>query len=132
MRVYIYIDMGTNIGTTMSINVADALGSKFCVSSEDGQKLHDLITKFLSTGKSVAISFTEVADISSAFLDAAIGQLYNGDFSEDELKQKLSLMDISAEDCFVLERLILRTKYYCGDPKRHNDAVCELIGEDYD
>ena len=73
-----------------------------------------------------------MVDISSAFLDSAIGQLYKGQFSEKELKEKVTFSDLSKEDSFLLERVILRAKYYCGDPKQLDVAVCELLGEKND
>jgi hypothetical protein len=115
-----------------TIKAIDIVGCKFCVSSDDGQKLYKTIKKALHDGKMVSISFENVADISSAFLDAAIGQLYNGEFSEEELEEKLSLKDLSEEDLFIMNRIILRSKYYCSDPKRADIVMCELIGEEND
>jgi hypothetical protein len=88
------------VQTMETIKASDIVGGKFCVSSDDGQKLYETIKKALRNGKLVSISFENVADISCAFLDAARGQLYNGEFSEEELEEKLSLKDLSEEDLF--------------------------------
>jgi hypothetical protein len=117
---------------TETICALDAVGCKFCVSSEDGQILYEKIKEALLGGRKVSVSFRNVVDISSAFLDAAIGQLYKGLFSEKELKEKVIFLDLSREDSFLLERVILRAKYYCGYPEQLDAAVCELLGEDND
>ena len=110
----------------------DVAGCKFCVSSEDGQFLYERIKGALIGGKRVSVSFGNIAEISSAFLDVAIGQLYKGQFSEKELKEKLILIELSDDNRFLLERVILRAKHYCEDPKRFDAAVCELLGEEHD
>jgi hypothetical protein len=124
--------MEINANLTEKINAFDVSGCKFCVSSEDGQILYEIIKEALLNGKNVSISFQNVDDISSAFLDAAIGQLYRGQFSEEELKEKITIVDLSKEDIFLLKRVILRSRYYCSDSKRLDAAVCELLGEEND
>jgi hypothetical protein len=119
-------------GMTEKICASDAVGCKFCVSSEDGQILYEKIKEALIGGRKVSVSFRNAVDISSAFLDSAIGQLYKGQFSEKELKEKVTFSDLSKEDSFLLGRVILRAKYYCGDPKQLDVAVCELLGEEND
>ncbi len=115
-----------------TIIVSEIVGCRFCVSSEDGHKLYEAIKSAFHSDEVVYVSFKNVADISSAFLDTAIGQLYNGEFSEEELKERLNLQDLSEEDLFILQRIILRSKYYCIDPQRADAVVCELLGEEND
>ena len=115
-----------------TIYASEIVGCRFCVSSEDGQRLYSAIKNAMHTERMVLVSFKNAAEISSAFLDAAIGQLYNGEFSEKELKEKLILQDLSEEDLFILKRVILRSKYFCLDPQRADVAMCELLGEEND
>jgi hypothetical protein len=70
-----------------SVSAVEIAESLFCVSSEDGQKMYQSIRSGLSTGKNILISFEGVVNISSAFLDEAIGNLYNGEFGEEDLKR---------------------------------------------
>jgi hypothetical protein len=115
-----------------TIYASEIVGCRFCVSSEDGQKLYEAIKNAMRSEMVVSVSFKNAVDISSAFLDAAIGQLHNGDFSEEELKERLNFQDLSEEDLFILKRIILRSKYYCQDPQRADVVMCELLGEDDD
>lgn len=124
------IKMAKESETTETIYASEATGCKFCVSSEDGQILYERIKEALLEGNKVLVSFRDVFDISSAFMDAAVGQLYRGDFSKEELCNKLTLQGLSDDDSFLLERVIIRAKYYCGEPDQLDAAVCELLGEE--
>lgn len=63
------------------VRVFDIVGGPICVSAEDGQRLHGKIAPLLREGRKVALSFEQVDTLISAFLNAAIGQLY-GEFPE--------------------------------------------------
>jgi hypothetical protein len=88
------------------VNALEIAGSKFCVSSEDGRSLYQSIRSALLDGKNVLISFEGITNISSAFLDEAISNLYNGEFNEEELKQKINFKGLSPEDSSLLRNII--------------------------
>lgn len=111
------------------IRLTEIVGSDLCIASEDGQKAFDSIKKALVKGKEVRISFKNVDDLTSAFLNSAIGQLY-GEFSDDELKAKLSVIDASNEDLVLLKRVIDRAKEFFRDNERFEIATREALGED--
>jgi hypothetical protein len=111
------------------IRLTEIVGSDLCIASEDGQKVHDAIKKALQEGKNVRISFKNVDDLTSAFLNSAIGQLYS-EFSEDELKASLAVSDASPEDLLLLKRVIQRAKEFFMDKERFEVATRELLGED--
>jgi len=62
--------------------VFDIVGSPVCVSADDGQTVHDKIAPLLRDNRKVVVSFERVETLISAFLNAAIGQLY-GEFPEE-------------------------------------------------
>ena len=111
------------------IRLTEIVGSDLCIASEDGQKVHDAIKKALQEEKKIRISFKDVDDLTSAFLNSAIGQLY-GEFSEDDLKDSLAVSDVSREDLLLLKRVIQRAKEFFKDKKRFEMATRELLGED--
>lgn len=111
------------------IKLTEIVGSDLCIASEDGQKVHDAIKKALQEDKKIKISFKNVNDLTSAFLNSAIGQLY-GEFSEDELKDSLAVSDTSYEDLTLLKRVIQRAKEFFKDKERFEMATRELLGED--
>lgn len=74
-----------------------------CVASDDGQKVHDRIDAALRDGQNVVVSFHNVTSLTSAFLNAAVGQLY-GSFSADQIRVKLQVKDMVAEDIETVPR----------------------------
>ncbi len=116
---------------TVDLKLLDVVGSPYCVASEDGEKVYRAIGAELRAGKNVRISLAGVEDLTSAFLNTAIGQLYNGEFSEQFLRQHLSVQDASPEDQFLLKRVVERAKEFFRDPESFEQAVkLALGGED--
>jgi hypothetical protein len=106
------------------VRVFDIVGGPLCTSSDDGQLVHDRIAPLVRQGKRVALSFAQVDTVISAFLNAAIGQLY-GEFKEEEIRDRLLLRDMAPEDLVLLKRVVENAKAYFKDPKRFTQAVGE-------
>lgn len=105
----------------LTLSILEVVGSSLCVASDDGQKVHDRIAAALKEGQSVTVSFLNVSSLTSAFLNAAIGQLY-GSFSEDEIRSKLKVTDLQPDDRSLLKRVVDTAKEYFKDPERFKRA----------
>jgi hypothetical protein len=112
------------------MNIKGIVGSEFCVASDDGQKIYEMITKALNGGRKVVLSFLNVESLTSAFLNTAIGQLY-GSFSKDEIKKSLLVKNISPEDRMLLKRVVETAKEYYKNPKQFEEQNREAM-EDND
>lgn len=108
------------MNSTINLFAKTIVGS-LCVSADDGQKLHDSIARLLRDEKSVSVSFEGVETLISAFLNAAIGQLY-GEFDERLLQERLVVKGMEAEDFDLLQRVIRNAKVYFEN-RRSFDAV---------
>ena len=75
----------------------------------------------------MALSFMNVTSLTSAFLNAAIGQLY-GEFSEEEIRAKLTVKDMEQDDLVLLKRVVETAKAYFKNPEIHMKATEELLG----
>lgn len=117
------------MATTEKINIVSIIENNICVSAEDGGKVYDVISKALRDGKNVQISFKGIEDLTTLFLNAAIGQLYN-EFKEDELKMRLSIVDATNQDLETLRRSVDRAKQYFKNPDLFHSATDEILGED--
>lgn len=106
------------------IRVFDVVGAPLCVASDDGKLVHDKVAPLLREGKKVVLSFAQVDTVISAFLNAAIGQLY-GEFKEEEIRERLSVKDMAPEDMALLKRVVENAKAYFKDPKRFTQAIGE-------
>lgn len=116
---------------SVAMSVFEIVGSPPCVASDDGQKVHDRIAGALSQNRSVSLSFLNVTSLTSAFLNAAIGQLY-GDFSEDRIRQNLTVTDMVPDDIDLLKRVVETAKAYFKDPDRFNEVMRSAMEEEDD
>lgn len=115
----------------INLSVFEIVGSPLCVASDDGQKVHDRIAAALKEGHHVGVSFLNVTSITSAFLNAAIGQLY-GDFSEEAIRTSLQVADMAQDDLALLKRVVETAKAYFKDRQGFNRAVNEVLGDETD
>lgn len=119
------------MGQNLSISVFEIVGSQLCVASDDGQKVYDRIALALKKERSVTISFLNITGLTSAFLNAAIGQLY-GSFTEEQIRSLLRVQDMQPDDLALLKRVVETAKQYFKDPERFRQAVRQVLGEDAD
>ena len=111
----------------MMISIFEIVGSPLCVASNDGQKVHDRLAVALKEGRIVTLSFHNVTTLTSAFLNAAIGQLY-GTFSEEQIRSLLKVQDIQPDDLALLKPVVETAKQYFKDPKKFDQAVQDTLG----
>jgi iron uptake system EfeUOB component EfeO/EfeM len=114
---------------TIRVSVYDIVGSPLCVSAEDGQKVYENIAPLLEAGNKVALSFAKVETLISAFLNAAVGQLY-GKFTEDQVRALLAVEDMDQEDMSLLKRVVDNAKVYFKSPKEFDQAWKEEVGDE--
>lgn len=113
---------------TALIPLLQVVGSPHFVSSDDGQAVHDQIAQHLHGHTSVAISFKGAEDVTSAFLNAAFGQLY-GEFAEEEIRESVVVQDAEPEHLALLKRVVDRAKEFFRDPSEYNAVVSGVLGE---
>ena len=111
----------------LSLSVFEVIGNPLAVASDDGQKVFDRISVGLKEGKTVALSFRNVKSITSAFLNAAIGQLY-GKFSEEIIRAQLKVLDAQPDDLVLLKRVVDTAKAYFADPERFKGVARRVLG----
>lgn len=114
---------------SLAIRAYEVVGSTLCVASEDGQKVHDQIVSGLRNDRQVVVSFHNVESLTSAFLNAAIGQLY-ATFPEEMIRAKLRVEEMQPDDLVLLKRVVETAKLYFKDPKPFDDAAREVLGDD--
>jgi hypothetical protein len=115
----------------LELSIFETVGSPLCVASGDGQKVHDRIKTALAEGRNVVLSFRNVTTLTSAFLNAAIGQLY-GEFTEEQIRSLLKVQDMQQDDIALLKRVVGTAKQYFKDPEQFDKAVCETMGGEDD
>lgn len=110
------------------VSVFEIVGNPLCVASGDGMKVYDRLAAALQQGYSVQLSFLNVTTLTSAFLNAAIGQLY-GAFKEEKIRSLLTVEDMQQDDLALLQQVVGTAKQYFKDPKKFNQIIDEEQGE---
>ena len=113
----------------IALYIYEIVGSSLCVASEDGLKVYEQIATALKDGQKVRLSFRNVESLTSAFLNAAIGQLY-GQFPEEKIRDSLSVADIESDDLALLKRVIDTARVYFHAPNAFDAARQEVLGDD--
>jgi len=111
------------------VRAFDVIGSPLGVSSDDGQNVHDKVAPLLREGRKVSLSFDRIETIISAFLNAAIGQLY-GELPEEKIRELFNVRDMAQEDLALLKRVVDNAKLYFANRKEFDQAWKEETGSD--
>ena len=110
----------------ITINIVNTIGDVFGVEVEDGQRVFELITKAFNDNKRVNLSFQNIEILTTAFLNTAVGQLYK-DYSEDFIKENLTVSNISESGKISLKRVVDTAKQYYKDPDAINRSIVEIL-----
>ncbi|HNT53899.1 MAG TPA: STAS-like domain-containing protein [Anaerolineaceae bacterium] len=113
----------------ITIQLTEVVGSTLCVASEDGIKVFTQIVDAINNRRKVRLSFLNVESLTSAFLNAAIGQLY-GQFSEEAIRTSMSVSDIEQDDLILLKRVIDTAKLYFKSPDQFAAARQEIFEDE--
>ena len=92
-----------------TLHVESILGNVNAVETEEGQQIYDLILKAFFQSKKVILSFDNMEILSDEFLESAVGQLYKN-FSHEEIKNNMSIENISFSGKIALKRIVDRAK----------------------
>jgi len=113
----------------VKIVITEVIDSEFCVASDDGQMLHNKIADVFEENRNVELSFRGIERLTTAFLNAAIGQLYN-EFSEEKIKLQLSVIDVDTKHLNLLKKVVDRAKVYFKNKELIENTVRIISGDD--
>lgn len=74
---------------TKTVKISEVIGSGYGVSASDGKLVYETIVRHIENGDRVAISFENTTRLTTAFLNAAVGQLY-GEYRPEKIKSVLA------------------------------------------
>lgn len=111
------------------VSVSKIVGGGICVAASDGQKVHQALYDVIQGGNRAEISFFGVTRMTTAFLNAAVGQLY-GEFDEKVLKISLA-PPVDFEDWHLrrLKLVVDRAKLYFSDQKRVDEIFRDNLDD---
>ena len=114
----------------IKINIFELIDSTAAVSSEDGEMLYKKTAELLKQDDiKTVLDFINVTIITSAFLNAAIGQLYNK-YDSPFLKKRLKIENMEQEDLALLKKVVERAKEYFRDKEKISEAIGEAMEDE--
>ncbi|WP_323034993.1 STAS-like domain-containing protein [Pararhodobacter sp.] len=114
----------------VKIRIADIVGGTVWVSTDDAQKVHDCISAELEAGNDVILSFEGRETIITAFLNAAIGQLFSGKYLDGVVEGRVNFSDLSDDDEALIEHAVENAKRYFSNKAAYDSAWKEETDED--
>lgn len=113
-----------------SIRITDVVGSSLCVSIEDGARLHEAIVEAFQRGQPVSLSFEGVGRLTTAFLNAAVGQLYN-EYNDEEIRSMLRAPQAaSGIQLELLKKVVDNAKRFFAERNRIDAIVTSHRGDE--
>ncbi|MGE7623584.1 STAS-like domain-containing protein [Viridibacillus sp. NPDC096237] len=115
----------------MKVNVRDVIGSGIAISATKGEIVYKELTLALKENVNVELDFEGITDLTTAFLNVAIGHLYS-EYSGEELNDKLDILNLDELDKYLLKQVIERVKMNQDEAKEFENLVKEVLddGED--
>ncbi|WP_407538853.1 STAS-like domain-containing protein [Deinococcus radiomollis] len=111
------------------VSLVNIAKTSVCTSSEDGIRVYDTIITEFTKNHIVDLSFKDVKYVISAFLNAAIGQLYK-DYSDTYLRERLALSHVNNEQLEILREVIANAKKYYTNMALYEEHRREILGDD--
>lgn len=109
-----------------TIVIKELINSDTAVSTDDGDLIYKKIDNQLSKNNTVEIDFREITIMTTAFLNAAIGQLYSS-YSSETLNKNLQLINVANDDKILFKKVITRAKEYFSNKNNFNDSADNAI-----
>jgi len=110
---------------TLHVDVIELVG-EYCITSDDGDRIYDVIHPALKVKQRVDLDFAGVDIFASPFFNAAIGRLY-ADISGDELALLLKVLNVTQDGLYVLARVIENSREYYSVSQRRRAVNESLI-----
>ena len=115
---------------TIEVKISKVIDGGFGVSAHDGQTVYATIAEEISKGNRVVLSFENITRLTTAFLNAAVGQLY-GEYSDQEIRKHLGAPTHAEQwQLSRLKTVVDRAKVYFKDPASINQIFSEVANSE--
>ena len=116
-----------------TVPISRLIGSDVAMTPDEGDEVRAHIERILDAAQDdhvrVVLSFSDLAIVTSAFLNTAVGRLYER-YDWPRLSRVLSVADASDRYNELLRRVVKTAKNYYSDTDRFRQSVDDVVGED--
>lgn len=115
--------LDTNPKGKVIIEIFQILGHDVWITQEDGNLVHAKVVAALRENKAVIISFAKRKNLIGPFLNAVVGQLYNGEFTCEFIRDKVEFTGIDFDDEAQIARIIDNAKEYYAHQRKNAELA---------
>lgn len=112
----------------ITLNIKNIIGDSFAVEAEDGQKVFERIVKAIDQDSNVRLSFLNIEMTTTAFLNSAVGQLYDR-YAEERIRKHFKVADTSKADEISLKRVVETAKQYYSNSDALKKSIEDIMNE---
>lgn len=113
-----------------NLKVKELIDSNIAVATDAGANVYIKLEKQLMKSDIVSLDFEGISILTTAFLNAAVGQLYSTDkFSSDFLNAHLKLINVQEDDKPLFSMVIKRAKEYFQNKEAFENTVNEHLSD---
>lgn len=114
---------------TRTLIVNDYVSLNKAITSEEGQKINDVIRKEFKDGKSVVLDFSGIEIATTAFLNVVIGTLYDT-YKSADLQGLLSFVNYSDATASRIKKVTKNAKLFYQNKEQFTKNVEEVMHGD--
>jgi len=123
-----YFNFTNTMSGTRTISIKELVRGDSALTPSSGDIVYAVITQALQSKEEAYIDFAGIKYLTSAFLNAAIGQLYDK-FSSSELNEYLHLINLQDQDIILMSRVIEGARDYFLNKKKVEDSFKPFLDE---
>lgn len=109
-----------------TLRVKDLIKIDFAVTTDDGDSVFKVLDHHFQNGEKITLDFSEISILTTAFLNAAIGQLYSK-YTSEVISTYLGLDKISNSDLLLVKTVVQRAKEYFANKKEFEKNTGDAI-----
>ena len=112
-----------------NLSVKNVINSNIAVATDAGDKVFNELIANFDIGEKVRLDFEGITIITTAFLNAAIGQLYSqGKYDSNFLNTSIKFVNIQPEDKPLFVMVVNRAKEYFANKDKFDGHTEEIFG----
>lgn len=112
--------------STVTIKLDEFVTLHQGVTPDEAQPVYEKIAETIKNGDSVELDFEGVQLATTAFLNVAIGKLYE-DYTSDDLKLSLTLKNVDDDMALRIKKVTDNAKSFYANKKEYEEIIDDVL-----
>jgi len=110
------------------LQVINIIGDSYAVEADEGEKVFKQIVTAIDLERQVNLSFQNIEMVTTAFLNSAVGQLYDK-YSEEKVRENFKVSNTTNSINIALKRVVKTAKLHYKDPEALKRSIDDIMNE---